>query len=406
VTAHFAAPSPSAPLRTATLNDVLRGLPAVRNDAARAAVAAGAARRGAAMLPSPSPFDLVLREDVETLTHPRQHAAVAAAAARGTTALLQTAAEGGHAEAPPAPDSGPGRALAAAAQPFRRAHALAGAQQPSLAQPLRRAPPLARDHFPRELVGLERERVMRVPRFHPGADWRHLPNEEVLLEDGTRVARLVYMAEHLAAATATEAAGANGGATQAVPSSSSSSSSATTATAATLAAAAPTAATGATPPGRAVCGCQLARTPGERQRLRAAGMCRTCTVSRLVPFMCSHTGDANHQWAGAFGRPSGGGGAGARVTTMATTSKQGAILHDREAGRIYSARETARLQGFPDALRLGVDEAVAREGRAPSGEAAVAAAITVAYRAVGNAVPPTFGAALGREIVAAEKRAT
>jgi site-specific DNA-cytosine methylase len=36
----------------------------------------------------------------------------------------------------------------------------------------------------------------------------------------------------------------------------------------------------------------------------------------------------------------------------------------------------------------------------------VAAAITVAYRAVGNAVPPTFGAALGREIVAAEKRAT
>ena len=128
-------------------------------------------------------------------------------------------------------------------------------------------------------------------------------------------------------------------------------------------------------------------------------------MSRLVPFMCSHTGDANHQWAGAFGRPSGGGGAGARVTTMATTSKQGAILHDREAGRIYSARETARLQGFPDALRLGVDEAVVREGRAPSGGAAVAAAITVAYRAVGNAVPPTFGAALGGEMVAAAAEA-
>ena len=396
VTAHFAAPSPSAPLRTATLNDVLRGLPAVRNDAARAAVAAGAAWRGAAMLPSPSPFDLVLREDVETLSHPRQHAA-AAAEARGTTALLQTAAEGGHAEAPPAPASEPGRALETA-QPFRRA--LVGAQQPALSLQLRRAQPLARDHFPRELSGLERERVLRVPRFHPGADWRHLPNEEVLLVDGTRVARLVYMAEHIAAATATEGAAGASGAAQAMPALPSSSSSTTAPSAAFSTAATPTA-TGAMPPGRAVCGCQLARTQGERQRLRAAGMCRTCTVSRLVPFMCSHTGDANHQWAGAFGRPSGGGGAGARVTTMATTSKQGAILHDREAGRIYSARETARLQGFPDALRLGVEEAVAREGRAPSGGAAVAAAITVAYRAVGNAVPPTFGAALGREMVAA-----
>ena len=39
-----------APLRTATLNDVLRGLPAVRNDAARAAVAAGAAWRDYGMV--------------------------------------------------------------------------------------------------------------------------------------------------------------------------------------------------------------------------------------------------------------------------------------------------------------------------------------------------------------------
>ena len=237
----------------------------------------------------------------------------------------------------------------------------------------------------------------------------------------------------------------------------------------------------ATDAGRAVCVCQLAPTAAEHQRLRSEGACRRCTVERLVPFMCSHTGSMNNQWAGAFGRPSGGAGVGTRVVTMALSTKQGAILHYRQADRIFTVREVARMHGFPDSFRFGVDEALSgtagsggsgasdgntggdghgaeagdaraavaaadagaeageeEEGagagapaggrsRASAAQAAtrralavpvaatagaeataaatrgraanVARAITVAYHAVGNAVPPPFGAAVARSIL-------
>jgi hypothetical protein len=198
--------------------------------------------------------------------------------------------------------------------------------------------------------------------------------------------------------------------------------------------------------------------------------------------MCSHTGATNNQWAGAFGRPSGGAGVGTRVVTMALSTKQGAILHYRQADRIFTVREVARMHGFPDSFRFGVDEALcgggggggggggasdgttsgdghgeeagdaravaaADAGAGPEGEeegagagapaggrsrasaaqaatrrapavpvpatagaeaaaaatrgraANVARAITVAYHAVGNAVPPPFGAAVARSIL-------
>jgi site-specific DNA-cytosine methylase len=199
--------------------------------------------------------------------------------------------------------------------------------------------------------------------------------------------------------------------------------------------------------------------------------------------MCSHTGATNNQWAGAFGRPSGGAGVGTRVVTMALSTKQGAILHYRQADRIFSVREVARMHGFPDSFRFGVDEALsggaggggsggsdgntggnglgdgvgdacaaaaagadaeAEEGagagagaptgirsrasaaqsaarRAPAAAAvvsvgtdvaaaaaatqgsaaAVARAITVAYRGIGNAVPPPFGRDVARSILSA-----
>ena len=118
----------------------------------------------------------------------------------------------------------------------------------------------------------------------------------------------------------------------------------------------------ATDAGCAVCVCQLAPTAAEHQRLRSEGACRRCTVERLVPFMCSHTGSMNNQWAGAFGRPSGGAGVGTRVVTMALSTKQGAILHDRQADRVFTVREVARMHGFPDSFRFGVNEALCGGG--------------------------------------------
>ena len=70
----------------------------------------------------------------------------------------------------------------------------------------------------------------------------------------------------------------------------------------------------------------------------------------------------NNQWAGAFGRPSGGAGVGTRVVTMALSTKQGAILHDRQADRVFTVREVARMHGFPDSFRFGVNEALCGGG--------------------------------------------
>ena len=145
-------------------------------------------------------------------------------------------------------------------------------------------------------------------------------------------------------------------------------------------------------------------------------------------------------------RPSGGAGAGARVTGTATSSKQGAVLHYAQRGRVFTAREVARMHGFGGGVRLGVDEAVAAaraRARQSAGMADVAAAaaasdgggadvpdeeesadedagatggtgvaagaagredsvaraLTTAYHAVGNAVPPPLGASLACEII-------
>ena len=120
-----------------------------------------------------------------------------------------------------------------------------------------------------------------------------------------------------------------------------------------------------------------------------------------MPFICAHTGDTNDEWKGAYGRLWRGACGGALLTTLALPSKGGAVIHPAQ-DRIYTPREAARLQGFPDAFRLGVDETTAAADLEDKAESAaskgVAAAIGMAYHAVGNAVPPPFGAALAREM--------
>ena len=259
----------------------------------------------------------------------------------------------------------------------------------------------------------------RVPRDHPGADWRDLPNEALVLPDGVRVDALAYL-------------GAYGGGRAG-------------AAAAAVAAVAADTATGVgagghratAPPShlrRAACACHLPETQEERLRLRRTpGVCKAFERSRLVPFVCVHTADTNNGWKGAYGRLWLGACGGALLTTLALPSKGGAYIHPRQQ-RLYSAREAARLQGFGDGFRLGVDEAVvaaaarvgARAGAAGGGRleavaeededgegeeeeveargghdsggggGSVAAAILTALHAVGNAVPPPFGAALAR----------
>ena len=468
VAAHFSAPSPSAPLRTPALGDVLRGLPSVGNDAVARALAAGPRWRRPALPPSPSPFDLALREGVETLAGGR-------------------AAPGGH--------DGDGAGAGAGASPSSSSSSSSSSWSflsSSSSTPAAAAAsaglltPTARDHFSRALQGLDLARALRVPTDHPGADWRNLPNVEVLLAGGIRVGRLVYMREQMAAAAAKTSAKLSSTAATARPATSPSSSSSSSTSLATEAGAPQTRTAGpsgalavraagatrgytATDAGRAVCVCQLATTAAEHQRLRDNGACRRCTVERLIPYMCSHTGSANNQWAGAFGRPSGGAGVGTRVVTMALSTKQGAILHYQQADRIFSVREVARMHGFPDSFRFGVDEALSGAAGGGGGEvggdehgagagdvraaavagagaeagsrsrasaaksaarrtpaatavvsvgtdvaaaaaatrgsaAAVARAITVAYHGIGNAVPPPFGRDVARSSLSARGR--
>jgi hypothetical protein len=127
-------------------------------------------------------------------------------------------------------------------------------------------------------------------------------------------------------------------------------------------------------PRRAACACHLPETQEGRLRLRRTpGVCKAFERSRLVPFVCVHTADTNSGWHGAYGRLWPGACGGTLLTALALPSKGGAYIHPLQQ-RLYSAREAARLQGFSDGFRLGVDEAVAAaDARARFGARRVAA---------------------------------
>ena len=260
-----------------------------------------------------------------------------------------------------------------------------------------------------------------MPLRHPGADWRNLRNESIVLQSGLVVGPLLYMSDFFldagAAALPRTQLGTGQRAAQARG--------------------------GALPPHLAVCACQIAASPAERERLRGAHVCRRFEVSHLVPWMGPHSGCANNDWAGMCARPSGGASAGALITGTSLSCKQGAVLHYEQPGRVFSAREVARMDGIGDGFRLGVDEAVeaasaaseacsaarvhrAAGNRMAAGDDAVTGAgelscegycapgcadavatgridgvvraIATAYHAVGNAVPFPLGVALAREV--------
>ena len=243
---------------------------------------------------------------------------------------------------------------------------------------------MLRDHYPRELRGLDLERAQRVPRDHPNAAWTHLPNDALELRDGTRVPPVYFLGPIDAAREPASAAAARSAGMHAL----------------------------------AVCSCQLRGGPAAPS---GAECRRHFALPRLLPWGPAHSAALNSGSRGCFGRLVYEHETGALLTTMAVSGKAPA-LHPRE-DRILSVREAARLQGLPDGFRLGVSEALearaaadelageaVEAGAAQGGaavEAAAVAATVVAYHAIGNAVPPRLGAAVARAARAAgiEERA-
>jgi hypothetical protein len=306
-----------------------------------------------------------------------------------------------------------------------------------------------RDHLPRELRGLELERAKRVPLDHPGADWRNLPNEGVTTQSGELVAAFEYLGIYGSGRAGGASAGSNGTERAENPVGGAGSPAGTGSTGASRAAEGAGLRASAPPPLQAACACHLPATEAERLRMRArAGVCKAFESRRLLPFVCMHTADTNSGWHGAYGRLWTGACGGALLTTLALPSKGGAYIHPGQ-DRLYTPREAARLQGFADGFRLGVDEAVAAaggerpaadksileavaeevgedegdadgeddsdggggscrggrgsggggEGSAGGGDSSgrgVRGAILTALHAVGNAIPPTFGREIAR----------
>ena len=406
VTSHFKSPSPTSWLRNCMLGELIEDLPESSNTAAQEAAAAGRAPR-TQMLAASSPFQVALREG-------GRHG--------GAVNHEQTAAvEDKDSEA--AAD-----------------HAV--------------VPAWARDHIARSTQGLELARLQRVPRNFPGANWRCIPNEDTVLHvddtDSSAIAEIDEGAANGGCSDGARGSGASTGEPVAAlrilglygggralvrgPDSASNRSALAAADAA-----------GAADPARAhqqlrfaMCACHLPETQAERLRLRSSkANCAAFVARSLVPYVCVHTADAHNGWGGSYGRLWPGAAAGALLTTMALPSKSGAIIHPWQ-DRIFTPREAARLQGFPDSFDLGVDAALQRWSnreletastvKSPAARATVtasttptatrvdaeeveqhcdaaSAAIKVAYHVIGNAVPPTFGRALAQAILAGRNTA-
>lgn len=150
---------------------------------------------------------------------------------------------------------------------------------------------LLHDHVIRTPSELNQARMDRIP-LQTGSDWRNLPNEEMVLNDGKNVKKLVYKYRD-----------AESGKMRGVCSCSD---------------------------GSSTCSGQI-----ERQDMT------------LIPWCLSHTAHRNLQWTGLFGRLGWNEYFSTTVTIPEPISKQGRVIHPVEP-RVISVREAARSQGFPD----------------------------------------------------------
>ena len=145
------------------------------------------------------------------------------------------------------------------------------------------------DHVSRKLNELNLLRVQNIPR-EKGADWRDLPNQQSVLQNGTPVHKLEYRFSD----------------------------------------------------GRGVCPCASGQ-PCEGQKQRQE--------NTLIPWCLVHTADRNYHWSGLYGRLHWDQFFSTTVTIPEPSSKQGRVIHPAE-DRVLSVRECARSQGFPDHFRF------------------------------------------------------
>lgn len=100
---------------------------------------------------------------------------------------------------------------------------------------------------------------------------------------------------------------------------------------------------------------------------------------RLIPWSLPHSGARHNQWDGLYGRQNRYGYSPTIVTHATPIGKQGRWLHPDEP-RIITAREAARIQGFPDAF-VFPGQPMTR------------------YKQIGNAVPPPLAHALAAALL-------
>ena len=212
---------------------------------------------------------------------------------------------------------------------------------------LDKAESLLLHHYPRELSGLVWERARLIPKQHPGADWRDLPNHDIVTKERVFPAMKYSGLDE----DAIQKFSHDYPQILKLP--------------------------------RAVCACMSIKNPAERAKRSGTRECRQFLKECVIPWSLPHTGVRHNQWQGLYGRLIEGGSSATIVTQPTLIGKQGTWLHPLQ-DRIITVREAARMQGFPDHFRF--------QG-----------AITMMYKQIGNAVPPPLGRAIAIEVMRSEQ---
>ena len=154
------------------------------------------------------------------------------------------------------------------------------------------------DHTSKPLRALETERVKRIPE---GGDWRDIPNEEVKLEDGTVIKKLIY--SHKNYHYHDDKYGSE----------------------------------------RGVCSCM--------EEKGAECMEMFIQKNTLIPWSMPHSGTRNNEFNNMYGKVPKNGMFCTVTAEPHPSKKQGRVLHP-DQDRMLSVREFARAQVFPDNYRF------------------------------------------------------